>query len=464
MIENNSSSVFASEYSNNSLDHVTSGFKDEKVCGESKSCIVYRMCFDGLQVAVKRLKKDYVSQPGYVASYRKEFHIGQRLKHDALPIYRKLYADMERNGMKEVYIVMDYIDGISVEDFIKTKEGQEYFSSNDNIRRFLRELLNVVVYLHRNGVIHCDLKPANIMLRHSDRSVMLLDLDKAYCDTMDSTHGGTPLISDAIKATDGKPTAYKDFSAIGNILDIIKNNVTKYPSGRFKRFRQECLNKNTNWYRLTSVLDSKSYGKHWIIIAILCAVIAIPLVLLWNSNTHDTTKESSTRALEVNTDTINIISQPVVNPTSEETMALSSEDSATPVSVDRVNHSSQHNKLPESTSTKQEQPSEVSIDIDTPMAEFIAKVESAHSTLSSGITRQQLCDLLYTLVESRSPVYQSIIEDIKQKYPDKAGIDVELAVARAYEKSRAGKLYKKFNEAVSDTLRQWDKELDNDIK
>ncbi len=166
MNENSSPSDFGSGFSENNLDSVTVGFTDQNICGEGASCIVYRMRLSGLLVAVKRLREEYRTDPSYIASYRKEFQIGQRLKHDALPVYRDFHEDI-----KNVYIVMDYVDGISIEEFIKTAEGVKYFSSAENVRRFLKELLNVMGYLHRCGVIHCDLKPANIMLRHIDRGV-----------------------------------------------------------------------------------------------------------------------------------------------------------------------------------------------------------------------------------------------------------------------------------------------------
>lgn len=40
-------------------------------------------------------------------------------------------------------------------------------------------------------------------------------------------------------------------------------------------------------------------------------------------------------------------------------------------------------------------------------------------------------------------------------------IDVELAVARVLKRSRAGRLYASFNEALSDSLRKWDQQFDS---
>ncbi len=108
--------------------------------------------------------------------------------------------------------------------------------------------------------------------------------------------------------------------------------------------------------------------------------------------------------------------------------------------------------------------SELSIDIDTQMSELISKVEKAHNALTTGISRKELSDLQYDLVQTYLRSYQAIIANIKSQHPDVHSIDVELAVARAYEDSRAYELYSNFNTAVSDTLRKLDDELHNDFK
>lgn len=207
---------------NFSEDLIHNSFTAENICGKSASCIVYQMRRQGLRVAVKRLKAEYCTEPTHVNSYRKEYQLGEQLKHDALPVYRDMHEDVN-----EVYIVMDFVDGISLSDFLETEAGKEYLRNAENVKRFLTQLLDVVTYLHRSGVIHCDIKPANTMLRHSDRGVMLLDMDKCYSDSLDRTHGGTAFICDPLDNGD-KPTVAKDFSAIGNLIDYIAQ-MSAYP-------------------------------------------------------------------------------------------------------------------------------------------------------------------------------------------------------------------------------------------
>lgn len=443
MNRNSSSSDFASGLSSETLDTITQGFTDENVCGEGASCIVYKIRHGDLQVAVKRLRKELIGKTEYRSSYRKEFQIGQRLKHDALPIYRNLRDDIE-----EVYIEMDYLDGVTLEDFIRTPEGKEHFTSTENTGRFIRDLLNVVFYLHRSGVIHCDLKPANIMLRHSDRGVMLIDLDKAYSDIRNNNHGGTRSFSEPLER-DGKPTAFKDISAIGIIVDKIAEEVPGFPSSKFKRFRKECRNEAFSEGRLISLLEQKA---NWIFMGI-CAIILIASViaiLIWIKNTRDGTTESSTVSPgmyhENPDDRMNEETEPAISfqPETAQSKPVQQESSE---SIAALNA-----------------PFSITIpDMDEKMAGFTSKVETAYEALASGIPRDRVRVYTFELAQSYTSSYHTAVTGAKLRNPDIPAIDVELAVARAYERSRACKLYTKFNEAVSDSIRKWDKGLDDDL-
>ncbi len=443
MTTDTSTSAFCSDLSDEPIDSITAGFKEENVCGEGASCTVYRMHIDGLQVAVKRLKSQYRNQPTYVSSYRKEYQIGQRLKHDALPVYRD-----KKFGFDEVYIVMDYVDGISLAEFLKTEEGKTYFSSLENVKRFLSELLNVVAYLHRSGVIHCDLKPENIMLRHIDRGVMLLDLDKAYSDTLDQSHGGTLSISDPL-SSDQKPTRYKDFSAIANIVDIIAKKAPKFPTKKLKAFRKECLNVDTDANILAASLNQKNPNKSLIVIGIIVFAVFLSLII-WklqtpttpppltvpsNDDTEVSTHENQVFKEEVPKDTISVVPTP-----------------KQPIKKQK--------SLPKTPEPMPQEADELDIDIDTPMANFITEIEAAQKILVSGWDEKRDYRILQDLTNSYLSTYRQIREEATAKYSDMNAVDVELAVAKAYEKSRAGKLFTKFNNDLRDTLRKRDPEFD----
>lgn len=68
------------------------------------------------------------------------------------------------------YLVQEYIDGLNLEEEL-TQKGK--FSEND-ILYLLREILNILKFVHAKGIIHRDIKPSNIM-RRQDGKLFLLD-------------------------------------------------------------------------------------------------------------------------------------------------------------------------------------------------------------------------------------------------------------------------------------------------
>lgn len=400
------------------MDTLAAGFTDQNICGEGATCVVYQMRLNGLRVAVKRLRGKYVSDPRHRAAYRKEFQIGQQLKHAALPVYRQLRDDID-----EVFIIMDFIDGISLQDFLEQEDGKEYFSSADNTRRLLSELLNVTGYLHRHGVIHCDLKPANIMLRYSDRGLMLLDLDKSYCDILDRTHGGTPHNSEPLSAGEN-PTVQKDFKAIGNILDDIAFKVPNFPPRKFKQFRNECRNPETSDEKLSHTLHRRPNKRLWItgvMIAVFLGSFAV-YKLTYRPPIPATTPLDQ-EVTETVTDSIGIVDPEPAPPEPSHSHPLVETES-------------------------------IDIDFDSGMAEFIRQVEASTVILSSGSARDdQIRDMISAILESYTSKYGELLSDLKEKNPDISGIDIEMAVARESERSRAANLYQHFIQAAGDTIK-----------
>lgn len=417
MIDGATTSSFGSGFSDNKQDSVTAGFSVGNICGEGASCVVYRMRLGGLRVAVKRLREEYRTNPTYVASYRKEFQIGQQLKHDALPVYRDF-----RDGHDEVYIVMDYVDGVSLEDFIATREGQTYFRSADNARRLLTQLLDVVGYLHRSGVVHCDIKPANIMLRHSDRGVMLLDLDKAYSDTLDQTHGGTIAFSEPL-STGKIPTAQKDIRAIGTIIETLSNQTGAFSSKRINKLRRACETEGVTIDNLTEILNAPSRSK-WPIFAGAIAIVLIVIGTLVFNN-----RKGSEPTIPIQ-DTI-VIKEPI------------------------------NQEIPEKEIKPAPKEPKIDIDFDDKMAPFIEQAKEAMTVLNDSTTSdRQILDLLYELTERYTTDYGKIVNEYKSKYSILPAIEVELAVAAASEKSHATQQFQAFTKAASQRVKEENGEKD----
>jgi serine/threonine protein kinase len=87
-------------------------------------------------------------------------------EHDGIP---RLFANFEQEG--EFYLVQEYIDG---HDLTVELQPDRPWTEAQTVQ-LLRSLLRTLAVVHRQQVIHRDIKPQNIMRRHRDGQLMLID-------------------------------------------------------------------------------------------------------------------------------------------------------------------------------------------------------------------------------------------------------------------------------------------------
>ena len=86
--------------------------------------------------------------------------------HDQIP---RLLAYFDEN--QEFYLVQEYIEGHTLaEELIPGKRWSE-----SQVVQLLQEVLEILEFVHRQGVIHRDIKPDNIIRRASDNKLVLVD-------------------------------------------------------------------------------------------------------------------------------------------------------------------------------------------------------------------------------------------------------------------------------------------------
>jgi len=117
------------------------------------------------EVAIKVLPPDISMDAQIVKRFQQEAKTAAKLDHtNIIPIYR-----VESEGGLN-YFVMKYIAGTSLEDVLDQKQQLTI----DYIQRVLWEAACALGHAHQRGVVHRDVKPANIMFDHDGR-VMLTD-------------------------------------------------------------------------------------------------------------------------------------------------------------------------------------------------------------------------------------------------------------------------------------------------
>src|SRR3989442_1564167 len=117
------------------------------------------------EVAIKVLPPDVAQDEQVVRRFQQEAKTAAKLDHpNIIPIYR-----VESEGGLN-YFVMKYISGTSLEDLLEKRQPLAF----DHIQRVLWEAACALGHAHQRGVVHRDVKPANIMFDHHG-SVMLTD-------------------------------------------------------------------------------------------------------------------------------------------------------------------------------------------------------------------------------------------------------------------------------------------------
>lgn len=126
----------------------------------------------GQLVALKLLRATYTKSQRAVTRFYREANTAARLKHRNLV---SVSEAGEWNGLH--YLVMEIINGRDVRSMVKEKGHLSVDAALDITLQAARGL----AYAHENGIIHRDVKPANLLLDKSGR-VVILDLGLARLD------------------------------------------------------------------------------------------------------------------------------------------------------------------------------------------------------------------------------------------------------------------------------------------
>ena len=137
----------------------------------------------GREVAVKVLDRRLGERSGFRDRFLREAKLAAALDH---PNIVQLY-DFGEEGA-DLYLVMPYMSGGSLQD----KLSQAPFSINDVVN-YAMQIADALEYAHGQGIIHRDVKPANIML-HADGRVLLGDfgLAKIFDGARPTVRDGRP--------------------------------------------------------------------------------------------------------------------------------------------------------------------------------------------------------------------------------------------------------------------------------
>ncbi|WP_224410148.1 serine/threonine-protein kinase [Oscillatoria salina] len=82
-------------------------------------------------------------------------------------------------GNQEFFLVQEYIEGDSLDICFPLSQHSDRSWNAGQVLEMLEDVLSVLEFIHTQGIIHCDLKPNNIIKRSSDGKYVLIDFGAA---------------------------------------------------------------------------------------------------------------------------------------------------------------------------------------------------------------------------------------------------------------------------------------------
>ncbi len=142
-------------------------YEIEEIIGVGGMAVVYK-AYDNVEnrtVAIKILKDEFVSNDEFIRRFKNESKAIAVLSHpNIVKVYDVSFGDLIQ------YIVMEYIDGITLKEYI---EHQGSLRWTDAVH-FTLQILKGLQHAHDKGIVHRDVKPQNIMVLR-DGSIKVTD-------------------------------------------------------------------------------------------------------------------------------------------------------------------------------------------------------------------------------------------------------------------------------------------------
>lgn len=228
---------------------------------------VYTANFNGKKVIVKALKAECANDAACKESLRQEYETTSMLDNKYI---RRALDFVQIEGFGDC-IIFEYIEGKSLAEHVRVGTLSE-----KQVKGVLAEVCDALYYLHRNGIVHCNLNPDNIMVTAADCRAKLIDLGipetKQDADRELLIKEMEFVAPEIIKGEDIDSRA--DIYSLGKIMEFIgERNISK----QFGNIATHCtqFSKEQRFDSISDVRSAITKGHSFVKLIIAIVVLAI---------------------------------------------------------------------------------------------------------------------------------------------------------------------------------------------
>ena len=247
-------------------DLITPQFSDIKQIYASETHSIFIGIRYGRLWVLKGIASPYRENEACREMLKKEFDIMMRLRHDNIV----QGVSLENIPSWGECIVMEYIDGITLSQWLQNEPKLR------NRFHSALELMDALSYIHKNGIVHRDIKLENILITRLGDKVKIIDFGLSDSDdyAVFKHPAGTKGYVSPEQETSNTPDIRNDIYSLGKILDKL------LPERRFTKTRNLCTGPidkrpsdlNILKEQLTRAYRRPRYG--WLFILVLVMLLA----------------------------------------------------------------------------------------------------------------------------------------------------------------------------------------------
>lgn len=188
--------------------------------GSGGMSVVYRAqdLLLGRIVAVKMLHESFASDEDFLQRFRQEAYSAASLQHPNIVTVH----DIGQDGLSQ-YIVMEYVNGQTLKQIVRQYSSEGQLMPVSRLLALTIQICDGIGYAHRAGLVHCDVKPQNVLVTRDDRiKVADFGIARAMSEASQQIHDdqlwGTPQYFSPEQAAGEPPTPASDVYAIGVMM------------------------------------------------------------------------------------------------------------------------------------------------------------------------------------------------------------------------------------------------------